>query len=77
MYDTPVLTMIQNHIECDISIRIATKLQELEQSYRIITPYTAQRQLIEDSMKEVPDLLWGDKCFSVDSFQGLSLFLLH
>ncbi|KIL67535.1 hypothetical protein M378DRAFT_261164 [Amanita muscaria Koide BX008] len=24
-------------------------------------------------MKETPDLYWGDKCFSVDSFQGLSL----
>ncbi len=69
--------MIQNRIECDISIKIAAKLQELEQSYRIITPYTAQRQLIEDSMKEVPDLLWGDKCFSVDSFQGLALLFLH
>lgn len=60
-------------MECDICIKLASKLQELNKSYRIITPYTAQRQLIEDSMKEVPDLLWGDKCFSVDSFQGLFL----
>ncbi|KAF8632282.1 hypothetical protein AX15_002018 [Amanita polypyramis BW_CC] len=60
----------QNNLECDVAIRLAAKLQELGQSYRIITPYTAQRQLIEDQMKEVPGMHWGDKCFSVDSFQG-------
>jgi superfamily I DNA and/or RNA helicase len=72
----PLLTMVQNRMECDVAMKLAVKLQELEKSYRIITPYTAQRQLIEDSMKQVPDLLWGDKCFSVDSFQGPSLSFL-
>lgn len=72
----PLLIVVQNQMECDICIKLAVKLQELDKSYRIITPYTAQRQLIEDSMKEEPDLAWGDKCFSVDSFQGLFLLFL-
>jgi len=60
----------ENQAECDIIVKLAIKLQEHEKSYRIITPYSGQRQLIEDKMKETPDLHWGDKCFSVDSFQG-------
>ncbi|KAJ7455344.1 P-loop containing nucleoside triphosphate hydrolase protein [Mycena galericulata] len=38
-------------------------------SYRIITPYDAQRGLLESALKasEVP---WEDKVFCVDSFQG-------
>ncbi|KAM6504475.1 P-loop containing nucleoside triphosphate hydrolase protein [Amanita muscaria] len=59
----------ENQAECDLIIKLILKLQEQNKSYRIITPYTSQRQLIEDTMKETPDLYWGDKCFSVDSFQ--------
>ena len=73
----PLLTVNQNLAECDIIVRLAIKLQEHNKSYRIITPYSGQRQLIEDKMKETPDLYWGDKCFSVDSFQGFLYILVY
>ena len=37
--------------------------------YRVITPYDAQRTLIEKQL-ELAGLPWEDKCFNVDSFQG-------
>jgi len=40
--------------------------------FRIITPYDAQRNLIEKELK-AKGLEWEDKCFNVDSFQGLFL----
>lgn len=45
-------------------------MQVLNYSYRIITPYDAQRSLIETDMKKENDLKWQDKVFNVDSFQG-------
>lgn len=50
-------------------IRIAQKLAVEGKSYRIITPYDAQRGAIEDALKTA-SLAWEDKCFNVDSFQG-------
>jgi superfamily I DNA and/or RNA helicase len=44
-------------------------LQAKKKQFRIITPYDAQRSLIEDKLK-LQDLKWEDKCFNVDSFQG-------
>jgi regulator of nonsense transcripts 1 len=38
-------------------------------SYRIITPYDAQRGLLEDALKK-EKIPWEDKVFCVDSFQG-------
>lgn len=49
---------------------LAEKLEEKGLNYRIITPYAHQTTYIEQSMKE-RDLIWADKCFNVDSFQGL------
>lgn len=57
-------------------MKLASKLQENGKSYRIITPYEAQRGYIEDSMKQA-SLEWGDKCFNVDSFQGIFFFLKY
>ena len=51
-------------------LKIAQKLQEQEKNYRIITPYAGQTAHIENSMKEISELNWADKCFNVDSFQG-------
>ncbi|RDB26164.1 Regulator of nonsense transcripts 1 [Hypsizygus marmoreus] len=54
-------------------IRAALKLARLfhatGKSYRIITPYDAQRSQLENGLKaeKVP---WQDRCFNVDSFQG-------
>ncbi len=38
-------------------------------NFRIVTPYDAQRSLIEKSLKD-GKLDWKDKVFNVDSFQG-------
>ncbi|KAF8554478.1 P-loop containing nucleoside triphosphate hydrolase protein [Imleria badia] len=53
--------------------RVVAKLVELYKSramsFRIITPYDAQRSLIENLLKR-EKLPWEDKVFNVDSFQG-------
>ena len=49
---------------------MAAVLQKNEDSYKIITPYDAQRTLIENRLKSA-HLVWQNKCFNVDSFQGL------
>ncbi len=38
--------------------------------YKIITPYDGQRNKILNDMKNTDGLIWEDKCFNVDSFQG-------
>lgn len=48
---------------------LAQRLQDEGRNFRIITPYDAQRSLIESDLKE-QGLQWADKCFNVDSFQG-------
>lgn len=52
--------------------RVVVKLAQIYKlkSFRIITPYDAQRSLIEKMLKS-EDLPWKDKVFNVDSFQGL------
>lgn len=54
--------------------RVAVELARLYGSsdFRIITPYDAQRSLIEKRLKSAK-LPWEDKVFNVDSFQGLFL----
>jgi superfamily I DNA and/or RNA helicase len=44
-------------------------MQEQEKSYKIITPYDAQRNEIEQAL-QVAELDWENKVFNVDSFQG-------
>ncbi|KAG0706774.1 AAA domain-containing protein [Suillus ampliporus] len=44
-------------------------LQAKNKRFKIITPYDAQRSMIEDGLK-AHGLEWNDKCFNVDSFQG-------
>lgn len=58
-----------NELECQAILKLARRLQENGKSYRIITPYEAQRNHIELSMKNA-ELQWGNTCFNVDSFQG-------
>lgn len=42
-------------------------------SYRIITPYDAQRGILENALKtSTSKIPWEDKVFCVDSFQGRS-----
>ena len=71
-----IYTCLQNEAEASHILHIARKLQEQDRNYRIITPYSSQRNYIEKLMKR-EGLRWGDKCFTVDSFQGnFSLFSL-
>ncbi|KAK7690912.1 hypothetical protein QCA50_006015 [Cerrena zonata] len=58
-----------NTEEVQAVIHIARKYAAAGKSYRIITPYDAQRSTIERSLKEA-SIPWEDKCFNVDSFQG-------
>ncbi|KAH9917836.1 P-loop containing nucleoside triphosphate hydrolase protein [Fomitopsis serialis] len=62
-------TSWMNAPERQAVLKIAAKMQEEGKEYRIITPYDAQRSLIEEDMKAM-GLAWQDKCFNVDSFQG-------
>lgn len=49
---------------------MASHLQKEGVNFKIITPYDAQRTLIENGLKN-KELIWQDKCFNVDSFQGI------
>lgn len=62
-------TSWKNLGECQTILHIATMLQAKNKRFRIITPYDAQRSVIEECLKH-NDLEWEDKCFNVDSFQG-------
>ncbi|KAF8843771.1 hypothetical protein BDN67DRAFT_896582 [Paxillus ammoniavirescens] len=62
-------TSLKNVEECKAIIQLASIFQEQQRKFKIITPYDAQRSLIENELKQA-ELEWGDKCFNVDSFQG-------
>lgn len=55
-------------------IHIARRYHEKGKSFKIITPYDAQRNELETALIS-SRLPWEDKCFNVDSFQGRSSFL--
>ncbi|KAI0649113.1 P-loop containing nucleoside triphosphate hydrolase protein [Trametes meyenii] len=61
---------IHNPTERATVLKIAEKLQVEGKNYAIITPYDAQRSFLEMEMKEA-GLVWQDRCFNVDSFQGM------
>jgi len=67
--EQPHGTSWKNLGECQTILKIASMLQEKSKNFRIITPYDAQRSLIEEGLK-AKELDWEDKCFNVDSFQG-------
>ncbi|TCD70196.1 hypothetical protein EIP91_004376 [Steccherinum ochraceum] len=62
-------TSFQNTKEVDAVIHVVRKFVKEEKSFRVITPYDAQRALLEKSLRS-QGLPWQDKCFCVDSFQG-------
>lgn len=66
----------QNPVERAAVLKIAEKLQAENKEYCIITPYDAQRSFLENDLKS-SGLIWEDKCFNVDSFQGESLLSLY
>ena len=69
------LTLSQNDSEVRVVIQIARRYQTLGKSYRVITPYDGQRNRLEQALKN-DGLLWEDKCFNVDSFQGTPLYFV-
>ncbi|KAJ7707594.1 AAA domain-containing protein [Mycena rosella] len=58
-----------NIAEVSAAITEARKCNARGQSYRIITPYDAQRGKLETAL-HAAKLPWEDKVFCVDSFQG-------
>ncbi|KAI0342846.1 P-loop containing nucleoside triphosphate hydrolase protein [Trametopsis cervina] len=61
----------KNVEEANYVINIAKRYHEQGKSYRIVTPYDGQRSLIQKYLEKAK-LPWEDRCFNVDSFQGLS-----
>nr|GAT46571.1 predicted protein [Mycena chlorophos] len=59
-----------NPMEMQAVIQLASLFQERNKSYKIITPYDGQRELIEHTMKATEGLDWEEKVYNVDSFQG-------
>ncbi|KAI6108106.1 P-loop containing nucleoside triphosphate hydrolase protein [Pisolithus sp. B1] len=58
-----------NPAEARVVVQIAGAYQAKRLDFRIVTPYDAQRALIEHEL-EVANLDHDDKVFNVDSFQG-------
>ncbi|KAG6332525.1 hypothetical protein ID866_6562 [Astraeus odoratus] len=58
-----------NRGEATVVIRLAEILVKQGKSFRIITPYDAQRTVLETGLKTAK-LPWENKVFNVDSFQG-------
>ncbi|KAG0705729.1 P-loop containing nucleoside triphosphate hydrolase protein [Suillus ampliporus] len=58
-----------NQQEISVIIHLARIYIKQGKQYRILTPYDAQRTMIEKQL-ELAKLPWEDKCFNVDSFQG-------
>ncbi|KZT73689.1 hypothetical protein DAEQUDRAFT_743114 [Daedalea quercina L-15889] len=58
-----------NVAEADAIVVIARKFHAEGKTFRVITPYDAQRNLLEQRLKGAR-LPWENRCFNVDSFQG-------
>ncbi|KAJ7903468.1 AAA domain-containing protein [Mycena olivaceomarginata] len=58
-----------NVAEAKAAIAEAREYYDKNKSYRIITPYDAQRALLESTLKAAK-IPWENKVFCVDSFQG-------
>ncbi|TCD70197.1 hypothetical protein EIP91_004377 [Steccherinum ochraceum] len=59
----------QNIKEVHAVMHIVRRFEREGKSFRVITPYDAQRALLEKTLRD-EGLPWEDKCFCVDSFQG-------
>lgn len=62
----------QNVKEIEAVMHIARRYTQQGKSFRIITPYDAQRAQLEKALQR-EYLPWESKCFCVDSFQGKSM----
>ncbi|KAI0956190.1 hypothetical protein AcV7_006651 [Taiwanofungus camphoratus] len=61
-----------NYEEANAVVAIVRKLHTEGKSFRVITPYDSQRNLLESRLKS-EKLPWENKCFNVDSFQGSAI----
>lgn len=59
----------QNTAEVNAVVHIARKYTKEGKTYRVITPYDGQRNMIEAALKGA-SLPWENCCFNVDAFQG-------
>ena len=64
-----MLKIVQNEGEVKAAVQIARRYFQEGKNFRIITPYDAQRNAIEDALKAA-DIFWENTVFNVDSFQG-------
>ncbi|TFK70343.1 P-loop containing nucleoside triphosphate hydrolase protein [Pluteus cervinus] len=62
-----------NLAEAKVVAKLAQKLHRLKRSYRIITPYDAQRSVLENGLR-AEKIPWQDRCYNIDSFQGAPFF---
>ena len=60
---------IQNEGEVKAAVQIARRYIRDGEDFKIITPYDAQRNAIENALKTA-GLTWENTVFNVDSFQG-------
>lgn len=74
--ESEIITCMQNPAERATVLKIAEMLQAEDKEYCFISPYDAQRNLMEKDMINA-GLDWKDKCFNVDSFQGEWTCLLY
>ncbi|EIN09803.1 hypothetical protein PUNSTDRAFT_113158 [Punctularia strigosozonata HHB-11173 SS5] len=67
--EQPSLKSTVNKQEQEAVCILAARFLEEDRSFKIITPYDAQRSALEELLKQ-KNLAWQDKCFNIDSFQG-------
>jgi superfamily I DNA and/or RNA helicase len=67
-----LISSFQNVREAELVVHLVRQLvhQGRTKNFRVITPYEAQQNRIEVALK-VAGLPWEDKCFALDSFQGV------
>ncbi|KAH8099964.1 P-loop containing nucleoside triphosphate hydrolase protein [Cristinia sonorae] len=58
-----------NMEEVQAVVHVVRRFAQEGKSFRVITPYDAQRGKLEQQLKAA-ELPWENKCFCVDSFQG-------
>jgi len=61
--------LIQNEGEVKAAVQMARRYIQEKKKFKIITPYDAQRNTIENALKTA-GLAWENTVFNVDSFQG-------
>lgn len=64
--------LVQNAAEVNAVVHIARRYTKEGKTYRVITPYDGQRNMLENALKTAK-LPWENCCFNVDAFQGTQI----